>query len=126
MVCGSLALISGPNANLRVAVTVGECLGDEPQNWYRDPVWVTPATTAKDGCVVSGAQFCGKLDNFEGSKQCFESNGQCWKDAQACMAKQDTDKAACDKMQDLCNMQFLYCTRCDGLKDSCAIEYFIS
>src|ERR1700744_1925244 len=89
-------------ADFCLAVTVGECLSDEPQNWYREPVWTTPATRSKKGCVVSGNRFCGKLLPFHTKKQCFESNHHCEQDVYNCKNGPHTDKEACQKMEKMC------------------------
>jgi peptidoglycan/xylan/chitin deacetylase (PgdA/CDA1 family) len=107
------------------AITVGECLQDDPKGWYRDPVWTTPAESAKDGCVVAGGHFCGKVNEFHDMEECFKSNQQCQKDAEGCAKNASTDKEACRKMQKICDMQFLYCTQCGGSKNTCETKYFI-
>lgn len=115
-----------------LAITVGECLGDEPSDWYREPLWATPAARAENGCVVSGTRFCGKINDFKNRRECFESNQQCHKDADTCNNDTGTDKEACQTMERLCNMQFLYCAECGHSQNEesndtneCEMEHFV-
>lgn len=105
---------------------VGQCLGDDPASWYRHPVWSTPGSISKHGCLVSDPHFCGKLARFDNREQCFESTQKCEKDVEECKKNDQVDKASCGRMEKICNMQFLYCVQCgksDEQKD-CDIEHF--
>ncbi|KIW89695.1 uncharacterized protein Z519_09851 [Cladophialophora bantiana CBS 173.52] len=106
------------------AVTVGECLADESERWYRDPAWISVASRSKRGCVVSGRDFCGEVRRFHTKVECFRSNTQCEQDALECMNSGRTDKKDCEKLETICSMQFLFCSTCGEPEPLCDIENF--
>lgn len=99
-------------------MTVGECLGDNSEYWYRKPTWVSPISQAQDGCLVSDGEFCGKLQEFGSKTDCFKSNADCQKQVEECMAM-DTGLPTCSAMKDICSLQFLFCATCGGSKEAC-------
>lgn len=106
-----------------LAVTVGECLGDEPERWYREPAWISPSSISAEGCIVSGTKFCGTLRGFKTKVGCFKSNARCHEQVERC-TRVSPDKTACERMEKICNLQFLFCTTCGGSKHSCDAEKF--
>ncbi|EXJ66050.1 uncharacterized protein A1O5_10664 [Cladophialophora psammophila CBS 110553] len=106
------------------AVTVGECLADDPERWYRDPAWISLASRSKRGCVVSGRDFCGDVRRFHTKVECFRSNVQCEQAALECMNSGSTDKKDCEKLETICSMQFLFCSTCGEPEPPCDIGNF--
>ncbi|KIW27653.1 uncharacterized protein PV07_07377 [Cladophialophora immunda] len=106
------------------AVTVGECLDDEPERWYRDPAWISAGSRSRGGCVVSGRNSCGKVRRFTNKVECFRSNAQCENDALECMNSRRTDKTTCEKLEMICSMQFLFCSTCGEAELPCETENF--
>ncbi|OAP65698.1 hypothetical protein AYL99_01670 [Fonsecaea erecta] len=106
------------------AVTVGECLNDEPERWYRNPAWISVGSRSKGGCVVSGRNSCGKVRRFTNKVECFNSNAQCEQDALKCMNSARTDKTTCESLGTICSMQFLFCSTCGGAGLPCETESF--
>ncbi|KAL6249981.1 hypothetical protein RBB50_002282 [Rhinocladiella similis] len=67
------------------AVTVGECLEDPAENWYRTPEQSTPASMALGSCMVSKDGYCGTLDYFQDKLECWKSSQKCFDDAKKCI-----------------------------------------
>ncbi|EHY60051.1 chitin deacetylase [Exophiala dermatitidis NIH/UT8656] len=108
------------------AVTVGECLGDEPDNWYRTPQWTSPSSTAEHGCLVSNAGLYERLDTFKTKEECFKSNIKCRRRVSGCM-KSNIDDKTCGALRDICNAQSLFCAQCGRQEKNalaCDIGYF--
>lgn len=106
-----------------IAVTVADCLGDDREGWYREPTWITPYSTSKNGCIVSSTEFCGKLDGFKTKTECFKSNEDCYKQVDKCK-KMDATSTSCSAMNDVCNLQFLFCATCGNSTTACEIQKF--
>lgn len=108
------------------AVTVGECLGDGPNGWYRMPQWITPFSTAEHGCIVFSEGFCGTLDKFKTKVECFRSNVKCYKQVDRCK-EGSVEEATCQTLKRLCNAQYLFCAQCERSETespACTIEQF--
>ncbi|EXJ92739.1 hypothetical protein A1O3_01291 [Capronia epimyces CBS 606.96] len=104
------------------AVTVGECLGEEADGWYRRPKWTSPFSTAEHGCIVFNEAFCGKLAGFQTKAECFSSNVKCYKQVNQC-GKAKVDNKTCQSFNEVCNLQSLFCAQCGRVeKDSPACE----
>ncbi|OAL30048.1 hypothetical protein AYO20_08952 [Fonsecaea nubica] len=106
------------------AVTVGECLDDNPERWYRDPAWISVGSRSEGGCIVSGRNSCAKVERFTNKVECFGSNAQCEQDALECTNSSRTDKTTCEKLETICSMQFLFCSTCGQAELPCEIEKF--
>ncbi|KIX95030.1 uncharacterized protein Z520_09340 [Fonsecaea multimorphosa CBS 102226] len=105
------------------AVTVGECLNDEPDRWYRDPAWISVDSISSGGCVVSDRDFCVEMRRFTNKDECFSSNAQCETDALKCRNSTQTDKTMCERLEMICSMQFLFCSACGQSELPCETKY---
>ncbi|EXJ91022.1 hypothetical protein A1O1_04129 [Capronia coronata CBS 617.96] len=106
------------------AVTVGECLEDGPEGWYRSPGWTSPSSTADQGCLVLSDGFCGKLGRFKTKLECVRSNIKCYKHVKQCEEGR-VDEEACRSFKELCLVQSLFCAQCGRSKKNspaCDIE----
>ncbi|KAK5459874.1 hypothetical protein LTS15_004003 [Exophiala xenobiotica] len=96
---------------------VGDCLEDNAENLYRMPQWTTPSSMAKDGCVVSSLDFCGRLDLFSNRLECYKSAEKCYEQVADCKkartdGKGDENTRPCDLMDQICKDQTLFCKSC--------------
>ncbi|KIW16636.1 hypothetical protein PV08_03824 [Exophiala spinifera] len=95
------------------AVTVGECLEDPAENWYRTPKEARPASMALGSCIVSQDGYCGTLDYFKDKPECWKSAQKCFDDAKKCFDDgKRVDKRPCQDMDNVCRQLMDYCTMC--------------
>lgn len=104
---------------LHIAVTVGECLEDPAENWYRTPEQSTPASMALGSCMVSKDGYCGTLDYFQDKLECWKSSQKCFDDAKKCIGDEKrTNKSPCQDMDAVCKQLLEHCTLCGATLSS--------
>lgn len=100
-------------------VTVGECLFDPAENWYRYPSNMNfgAAQNIVNDCVVSAGRFCGSLRAFGNVEECQETFQDCLQQYKECPAKAGVNSnGSCGQYQKKCNTLGHFCMTCESEK----------
>lgn len=94
-------------------------------NWYREPMWISPGTASVGACVVSRGKFCGTILPFNDKISCLKSAGECMKQAQECPKTEDSGGEGCEKFNNICRLEMAFCMACGGKgQKSCKTKHF--
>ena len=120
-------------ANLALAVTLAECLGEDKNDMYRFPSTVDVRSVAPKGCLGTGDPVCGQIKPFHGELECVDSAHDCFTLLNHyASTPEDYYSPTANQLRHRCVTQSLYCVRCgthdNGMscQDSVVLEYLSS
>lgn len=107
-------------------VTLGECLNDPAEYWYREPSIISPGTAPEGACVVSRGAFCGTMDHFHDKTSCLKSAGTCTAQADDCGSVEGSTTEGCARFRAVCDLEIVFCNVCETAENdvACRIENF--
>jgi peptidoglycan/xylan/chitin deacetylase (PgdA/CDA1 family) len=119
-------------------VTIGQCLGDPEENWYRIPDGATPSnpdptptqSPLPSNCVYTVNTWCATpLPTYTNIGGCWNATGDCYPQGDVCYnTVGGEDQVGCDAYDDVCVALENHCDACvsaapNGQGDNAACQY---